>query len=204
MSIPLSFSISIAAVLAMSVTGIQVASAEQMTGLNKVEWNGQTYDIKYNVTNARVESIKVMESGLSVKLSNSSAEDGALTLALPMGLVKSMFSHDSHFPIQDFINVFADQASTSQYGVLESTCDLVTLEIKFPQGSEDIGLFSSSTPSNYYKADSQQEKVYITPELSAEGKQFKLDTVTNADSCAFSLIKDDKRLHIAIQNNGSV
>ena len=106
MSIPLSFSISIAAVLAMSVTGIQIASAEQMTGLNKVEWNGQTYDIKYNVTNARVESIKVLESGLSVKLSNSSAKDGALTLALPMGLVKSMFNHESNFPIQDFINVF--------------------------------------------------------------------------------------------------
>ena len=35
MSVPLSFSMSIAAVLAMSVTGIQIASAEQMTGLNK-------------------------------------------------------------------------------------------------------------------------------------------------------------------------
>ena len=105
MSIPLSFSISIAAVLAMSVTGIQIASAEQMTGLNK-DYNGETYDTKYNVTNARVESIKVLESGLSVKLSNSSAKDGALTLALPMGLVKSMFNHESNFPIQDFINVF--------------------------------------------------------------------------------------------------
>ena len=106
MSIPLSFSISIAAVLAMSVTGIQIASAEQMTGLNNVDWNGRTYDIKYNVTNTRVESINVMDSGFSVKLSNSSAKDGALTLALPMGLVKSMFNHESNFPIQDFINVF--------------------------------------------------------------------------------------------------
>lgn len=50
------------------------------------------------------------------------------------------------------------------------------------------------------RTEEKNESIFVTPVIEAEGKTFELNMVTNAAACDLSLIKEEKRLHIDVEN----
>jgi hypothetical protein len=155
------------------------------------------YNIAYNITGGTVRSITADPTSEYVAIEIGTKVDGKMRINLPGGLIAKVFPDT---PTKNNLATFVDSDEV-RYSIIEQGCD-VTLEIPFYKGSEKIEIVMSQLLGEYAQENNVRKGNSIRPEIQAEGREFALNAVANADRCRFSLFSEEKRFHIDAEGPG--
>jgi hypothetical protein len=146
------------------------------------------YQLTYSIVGANIESISADPDTATTKIKIRSFDSGWLEIRLPGSYMTRVLSTGSYFdPI-----IFVDRLERIAE-IHRGECD-ISMRIPFESGSEEIDIVGTFIYSPDFGAKGQQLSIRIT----AENKEFILDTVTNADACDFSFDQNERRFHAGL------
>ncbi|MEO9321218.1 MAG: hypothetical protein ABI361_11135 [Nitrososphaera sp.] len=177
-----------------------IASNGSELTTKSITWNDHSYEIRYSMVNGTVSSANATRGNLHLFLNDTGQGAGLLTLELPLHLVKPLLGNGSDSEsVGEQLAVFVYDIDTTNF-VTESTCDTLTIKIPTDLGSGQVTVVGSDGIMGEYPAPAPTDVANVSPTLQVDNKQFRLNTLTNADSCSFSLDTGTKTLHVAIRN----
>jgi len=150
----------------------------------------ETYSIEYSIQNGRAEGISADSESKSITINITSNDYGELRLTLPKKLIKQVFGYEGYSA------VFFDGEMMSENDAESFGCDSTVVTISFENGTKSIRLGIDPESSNR----EQPRGFRVTPYIKVQGDEFMLRTITNAESCDFTLVEDEKRLHVDIKS----
>lgn len=174
------------------ITEFIVAGPE--IGERRVRVGTYLYNIAYNITGGTVRSITADQVRGHLDIDISARVDGKLQINLSGGLISKVFP--GVLTQNDWV-IFVDGEEV-KYRIAEQECD-ATLEIPFYEGSEKIEIVATQPIEGYVQGRDIGKGNSISAVIHAGGREFALDAIANADRCKFSLVQEEKRLHIDVE-----
>ncbi|MGI0012761.1 MAG: hypothetical protein ACREBU_04855 [Nitrososphaera sp.] len=176
---------------ASNISAVALEDEDKYQTINVTD-NGNEYEIKYSVEGGVLENIA--DSGLAFTVTDTPPAGGKLMIMVPRLLIDAFV-----------INVFVEiDGKTFQFGnggdvvdISHPVCETLVFKIMFEK-SVDITI----SGARLLQGDNKPLGDPVSPTLILAEGNFTLPAIMNAKSCDFSLIKEEKTLHIGVEQSG--
>ncbi len=151
---------------------------------------GKSYEVQYSISGGSVQIIAADVELATIVVGISSDSNGRLLLRLPI-----LLAYPELIAFADGIEAIVE----TEHKVCQ-----IQASIEFKRGTEEIEIVSSWMPGHFdTELSSLQRSFLTTVPIRAEGEVFALRARLNADSCNFTFMQQERRLHADLSGHES-
>jgi len=179
------FSNSVSVIDGSKIESYNVTFPDRISSIYTLEMEGETYEIPYNITNAKVTEISVDSqfSEAIILIDHYKNKAGTIEVQFPRKLL-------------DRVGNIGDLAIEDDYGFIDyderTNCDYRTISFKFGKDPDQFILYGTK-----YGLDQQFPPVLL---LDVDNQEFWIETPTDSIICDWKFSKEEKRLTVLVRD----
>lgn len=168
----------------------------------EIVWNEAPYTLHYNIQNAMIEEIKFHRDFREINIDISTIDtqsNGILQLTFPSEFVDQFFGQIHPRDGGGFGIILSNATSEGRlqrFDALEYTCDSLSIQVEFSPDTKTVSIVDTFGPAVIDPYPNTFGMHHLLLPLVIDEKVYLLDVATNAESCNFTLFKEEKKIHV--------